>query len=184
MIINTDKEIYKTLFDEIEKINKELHEYELIKQYICNDDLTSKIYKNNIIPQIQQLINSILATFTTYQIEIHYDKDEIEIYKKENGSDTITNIDTCGGFERHTLNLLFRMIFSQISGLVRLNFLIIDECIDSCDINNKEKIKNIINYMKSKYKWGMIISHDYYVKDNFDKELTIQHINDKPYINV
>ena len=76
------------------------------------------------------------------------------------------------------------MIFSQISGLVRLNFLIIDECIDSCDINNKEKIKNIINYMKSKYKWGMIISHDYYVKDNFDKELTIQHIDNKPYINV
>ena len=184
IIINTDKEIYKTLFDEIEKINKELHEYEIIKQYICNDDLTSKIYKNNIIPQIQQLINSILATCTTYQIEIHYDKDEIEIYKKENGSDTITNIDTCGGFERHTLNLLFRMIFSQISGLVRLNFLIIDECIDSCDINNKEKIKNIINYMKSKYKWGMIISHDYYVKDNFDKELTIQHIDNKPYINV
>ena len=39
------------------------------------------------------------------------------------------------------LNLLFRIIFSQISGLIRTNYIIIDECFDSSDITNKEKLK-------------------------------------------
>ena len=38
--------------------------------------------------------------------------------------------------------------------------------------------------MKSKYKWGIIISHDCYVKDNFDKEINIKQKDGKPYINI
>lgn len=179
-----DRETYNNLFIELEKQNKEIEEYEIINNVICNEELITKLLKNNIIPQIQTLMNNILLNCASYQIEILYNKDNIEIYKKENGSDTITNIATCGGFERHTLNLLFRIIFSQISGLIRTNYIIIDECFDSSDITNKEKIKNIIEYMKSKYKWGIIISHDVYVKDNFDKEFIIQYKDNKPYVNI
>ena len=179
-----DRETYNNLFIELEIQNKEIEEYEIINNVICNEDLITKLLKNNIIPQIQTLMNNILLNCASYQIEILYNKDNIEIYKKENGSDTITNIATCGGFERHTLNLLFRIIFSQISGLIRTNYIIIDECFDSSDITNKEKIKNIIEYMKSKYKWGIIISHDVFVKDNFEKEFVIQYKDNKPYVNI
>ena len=82
------------------------------------------------------------------------------------------------------LNLLFRIVFSEITGLIKTDFIIVDECFDSSDMSNKEKIKNIIDYMKSKYKWGIIISHDCYVKDNFDKEIVIHNKDGRPYVDI
>ncbi len=181
---NIDKESYENLFIELEKQNKDNNEYEIISKFVCDDELITKILKNNIIPQIERLINNILLNCSSYQLSFQFYKDNIDIYKKENGSNSLTNIATCGGFERHTLNLLFRIVFSQITGLIKMNYIIIDEAFDSSDIANKEKIKSIIDYMKLKYKWGIIISHDCYVKDNFDKEINIQQKDDKPYINM
>jgi DNA repair exonuclease SbcCD ATPase subunit len=181
---NIDTESFNNLFTELNIQYKDINEYEIISKFVCDDELITKILKNNIIPQIETLINNILLNCSTYQLSFQFYKDNIDIYKKENNSDTITNISTCGAFERHTLNLLFRIVFSQITGLIKTDFIIIDEAFDSSDMNNREKIKNIIDYMKSKYKWGIIISHDCYVKDNFDKEITIQNKDGIPYVNI
>lgn len=181
---NIDMEYFNSLFIELETQNKDINEYEIISKFVCDDELITKILKNNIIPHIETLINNILLNCSSYQLSFQFYKDNIEIYKRENNSNTITNISTCGGFERHVLNLLFRIVFSEITGLIKTDFIIVDECFDSSDMNNKEKIKNIIDYMKSKYKWGIIISHDYYVKDNFDKEIVIQNKDGRPYIDI
>jgi DNA repair exonuclease SbcCD ATPase subunit len=78
------------------------------------------------------------------------------------------------------------MVFAKISGVIRTNFIIIDEAFDASDSANKSNIKNIIDFMDNIYDWGIIISHDAYIRTNFDKHITIKKMNEtgKQFINI
>jgi DNA repair exonuclease SbcCD ATPase subunit len=116
----------------------------------------------------------MLEKYSTYQIKMVLNKDtndSVYIYKT-NGS----NLSLNGGYETHLINLIFRMVFAKISGVIRTNFIIIDEAFDASDFKNKENIKSIIDYMDNIYDWIIIISHDTYIKSNFENNINIKTV--------
>ena len=73
------------------------------------------------------------------------------------------------------------MVFTRISGVIRTNFIIIDEAFDASDSKNKENIKSMIDYMDNIYDWIIIISHDTYIKSNFENHINIKTITKNDY---
>ena len=131
--------------------------------------------RQSILPNISENINKMLEKYSTYQINMVLNKDtndSVFIYKT-NGS----NLSMNGGYETHLINLIFRMVFAKISGVIRTNFIIIDEAFDASDFKNKENIKSMIDYMDNIYDWIIIISHDSYIKSNFENHINIKTIN-------
>jgi DNA repair exonuclease SbcCD ATPase subunit len=124
----------------------------------------------------------MLRKYSDYEIQMVLNQDtndSVYIYKTDG-----SNLSLNGGYECHLINLIFRIVFSKISGVIRTNFIIIDEAFDASDQKNKKNIKNIIDFMDNIYDWGIIISHDLYIKSNFDKHITIKKNNNKQSINI
>ena len=179
--IKLEQLLFEDLNKELNKIKLDKDEYEIISKFISGEEFTIKIMQDTILPTISENMNKMLQVYSDYTIKMVLNKDNsdsIYIYK-ENGS----NLSLNGGYESHLINLIFRMVFTKISGIIRTNFIIIDEAFDASDMANKSNIKNIIDFMDNIYDWGIIISHDAYIRTNFDKHITITKINkDKQYI--
>ena len=182
--IKLDQILFNELNKELQKIKLDKDEYEIISNFISGEDFTIKIMQDTILPIITENMNNMLQLYSDYTIKMVLNKDtsdSIYIYK-QNGS----NLSLNGGYESHLINLIFRMVFAKISGVIRTNFIIIDEAFDASDSANKSNIKNIIDFMDNIYDWGIIISHDAYIRTNFDKHITIKKMNEtgKQFINI
>jgi DNA repair exonuclease SbcCD ATPase subunit len=173
--LKVDNMTFEVFYKEYEKIQIDKNEYEIISNFISGEEFTIKIMRQSILPNISDNINKMLEKYSTYQIEMVLNKDtndSVFIYKT-NGS----NLSLNGGYETHLINLIFRMVFAKISGVIRTNFIIIDEAFDASDFKNKENIKSMIDYMDNIYDWIIIISHDSYIKSNFENHINIKTIN-------
>ena len=173
--LKVDKNTFEVFNKEYQKIQIDKNEYEIISNFISGEEFTIKIMRQSILPNISENINKMLEKYSTYQINMVLNKDtndSVFIYKT-NGS----NLSMNGGYETHLINLIFRMVFARISGVIRTNFIIIDEAFDASDFKNKENIKSMIDYMDNIYDWIIIISHDSYIKSNFENHINIKTIN-------
>jgi DNA repair exonuclease SbcCD ATPase subunit len=174
--IKLDKLLFEDLNKELNKLKLDKDEYEIISKFISGEDFTIKIMQETILPTITENMNKMLQAYSDYTIKMVLNKDtgdSIYIYKLDG-----SNLSLNGGYESHLINLIFRMVFTKISGLIRTNFIIIDEAFDASDMANKSNIKNIIDFMDNIYDWGIIISHDAYIRTNFDKHITIKKIKE------
>ncbi len=178
--LKVDKNTFEIFNKEYQKLQIDKNEYEIISNFISGEEFTIKIMRQNILPNISNNINKMLEKYSNYQIKMVLNKDtndSVYIYKT-NGS----NLSLNGGYETHLINLIFRMVFARISGVIRTNFIIIDEAFDASDFKNKENIKSMIDYMDNIYDWIIIISHDSYIKSNFENHINIKTVvkNDEP----
>jgi DNA repair exonuclease SbcCD ATPase subunit len=174
--IKLDQLMFNELNKELNKIKLDKDEYEIISKFISGEEFTIKIMQETILPTISENMNNMLRMYSDYTIKMVLNKDtndSIYIYKLDG-----SNLSLNGGYESHLINLIFRMVFTKISGMIRTNFIIIDEAFDASDMANKSNIKNIIDFMDNIYDWGIIISHDAYIRTNFDKHITIKKITE------
>jgi DNA repair exonuclease SbcCD ATPase subunit len=160
------------LKNDINKIQKDKDEYNLLSAMLNKNGIVDKILSENILPQLANKVNSLLQQFGSGDtMSIKLIGTNIFVYKNDS-----INAVMNGGYERHLLNLLFRVALAEINGYIRTNFMLFDEIFDSSDSDNKDNIKSLIQYLKSKFDWVLIVSHDSLIKDTFNKILTIQHI--------
>jgi DNA repair exonuclease SbcCD ATPase subunit len=180
--LKIDMGTFKIFNEELNRIKYDKDEYEIISNFISGEDFTIKIMQTTVLPNITENINKMLRKYSDYEIQMVLNQDtndSVYIYKTDG-----SNLSLNGGYECHIINLIFRIVFSKISGVIRTNFIIIDEAFDASDQKNKKNIKNIIDFMDNIYDWGIIISHDLYIKSNFDKHITIKKNNNKQLINI
>jgi DNA repair exonuclease SbcCD ATPase subunit/predicted MPP superfamily phosphohydrolase len=180
--LKIDMGTFKIFNEDLNKIKADKDEYEIISNFISGEDFTIKIMQTTVLPNITENINKMLRKYSDYEIQMVLNQDtndSVYIYKTDG-----SNLSLNGGYECHLINLIFRIVFSKISGVIRTNFIIIDEAFDASDQKNKKNIKNIIDFMDNIYDWGIIISHDLYIKSNFDKHITIKKNNNKQLINI
>ena len=180
--LKIDMGTFKIFNEELNKIKTDKDEYEIISNFISGEDFTIKIMQTTVLPNITENINKMLRKYSNYEIQMVLNQDtndSVYIYKTDG-----SNLSLNGGYECHLINLIFRIVFSKISGVIRTNFIIIDEAFDASDQINKKNIKNIIDFMDNIYEWAIIISHDLYIKANFDKHIVIKKHNNKQLINI
>lgn len=154
---------------EIEELENTRSILSIIKETLEKDGLVERILKNNIIPYLEEEINDILDRVGVFKIKIVYLNRSITIYK-ENG----LSLEMSSGYETYLMDLIFRFAIQNINRLIRINCMIIDEGFGACDDLNKVNIRNLLEMMREKYQWILIISHDSYIKNFYDHSIGIE----------
>ena len=168
-IIQKNKEL-------ISKNNKKKEILGIIKSATDSGGILDEILKDIILPSIETIVNNILNDVDTYKIKITYDS-IIKITKIENNTEQESSGLMASGHEKSVLNIIFRLALSKLNSMISTNFFIIDEAFKNSDSNKKQKLKTLFEYLRNNYDWVLIVTHDDYIKDNFDKEINIEHSN-------
>jgi len=154
---------------EIEELENTRSILSIIRETLEKDGLVERILKNNIIPYLEEEINEVLDRVGVFKIKIVYFNRSITIYK-ENG----LSLEMSSGYETYLMDLIFRFAIQNINRLIRINCMIIDEGFGACDDANKVNIRNLLEMMREKYQWILIISHDNYIKNFYDHSIGIE----------
>lgn len=160
----------------ITKNNKKKEILSIIKSATDNGGILDDILKGTILPSVESIVNNILSDVDTYKIKINYDS-FIKITKIENNTEQESSGLMASGHEKSVLNIIFRLALSKLNSMISTNFFIIDEAFKNSDSNKKQKLKTLFEYLRNNYDWILVVTHDDYIKDNFDKEINIEHSN-------
>ncbi len=148
---------------------------QIIKNTTDNGGLLDDIIGDTILPIIEMIVNNILNTVDNYKIKLSYPSSSVRITKIENENDN----ESCGlmasGHEKSILNIIFRLALTKINTLQGTNFFIIDEAFKNSDNSKKQKLHTLFEYLRNNYDWCLIVTHDDYIKDNFNSEINIDH---------
>lgn len=157
-----------------------------LKEILDNGGLLDEIMKKDILPAVENTVNNILTSIDNYTIKLEYDKNNIRVQKLENRTHKTTSGSMTSGHEKAILNLVFRIALSQLNSHIKTNFFIIDEGFKNSDGARKDKLKTMFEFMRTHYDWCLVVTHDDYIKDNFDMEINIEHNYDTSvsYISV
>lgn len=171
-------------FDKLDKCIKEKEElkltYEKILKIISKGGLIDDIMEKTVIPKLEENMNKILSFTVNFLIKMTYDKNSIKLYKKVD--DNLININLISGYEKFIIGVVFRLALIQINKIVNYDFIIIDEGFSCCDDENIIKLKSLYEYIRTNFKWCLIISHLEKMKDFFDKIINIDVINERSFI--
>ena len=169
-LIRNDIKSYKEKMFKLKKLEKKRS---LILNYIKivnKDGLPYNLLKN-IIPTIVNISNNILLSITNFTISIDMDKNNINIFKNDNSYKNIVSL--CSGFEQFMIGLAIRIALTQVNNLSLCSFIAIDEgfsCMDSTNINN---LTSLMNYLRDKFDFVLLMSHIQNIKGECDNNLTI-----------
>lgn len=171
-------------FDKLDKYVKEKEDlkqiYEKILKIVSKGGLIDDIMEKTVIPKLEENMNKILSFTDNFMIKMTYDKNSIKLYKKVD--DNLININLISGYEKFIIGVVFRLALIQINKIVSYDFIIIDEGFSCCDDENIIKLKSLYEYIRSHFKWCLIISHLEKMKDYFDKIINIDVINGRSFI--
>lgn len=149
-----------------------------ILENLFKEDGTLSSHINSMIKIIEIEVNNILHELTNFSIKIIYDlKSGIVIERILNKGKSI-NAQQMSGFEKEIVDIVFKIVLNKFNTKFKSDFLIIDEGFTSYDTHHINNIRNLIDLLKSNYKFVLIISHIDTLKDIFDKTITITKNDD------
>jgi exonuclease SbcC len=172
--VNQTLSNFEILEEDIKNLDDDKNQYSIIEKTLKNDGIVDTIMKKNLLPLFSEIVNGLLARFNSRKVNIEFIGSEI-IIRDEYNVNTVRD----GGYQTFFNNLIYRIALAELNSSMKTNFMIIDEAFDSSDNDNKQKIKELIVYLREKYDWTLIISHDDNVKDLFESILSIKHVDVK-----
>jgi DNA repair exonuclease SbcCD ATPase subunit len=178
-----EKEKFKIeLINKIKIQEKQVKILSFIKKLITKYNIFNNII-NNILNIITTEINNILTNITNFTIDINYNNNVIEINKNNIiDNNKKLNVKLLCGFEKESLNLIFKIVLNKLNMNFKTNFLIIDEGFTSYDKIHLETLNKLFEYIKQNYDWCLIITHIDSLKKYIDKFINIQFMDNYSHI--
>jgi DNA repair exonuclease SbcCD ATPase subunit len=173
---NEQIKIYNENKDYINKLNKQISINNHINNIIKNEFIDN-IFKNKILVFLNEDINNILNCYTNFNISIEYDNKNIDILKTDPKKCNKTCATRLSGFQTMLVNIAFRIVLNKYNCVFNTNFLILDEVFSFCDKENISKMESLLQYLKTIYKFIIVISHNNQIQTYSNMQLTIK--NDK-----
>jgi DNA repair exonuclease SbcCD ATPase subunit len=126
----------------------------------------------SIIPRIQEDVNNVLSQIVDFKIAIESDGKNINAYIEYDESRKWP-IELSSGMEKFILTLAIRTSLINITSLPRPNFLAIDEGFGALDQSNMSNISVLLEYLKTQFKFIIMISHIDTIRDVVDNHIEI-----------
>ena len=139
------------------------------------------IIVSSIIPRIEEEINTILDQVVDFKLMLNTDDKNIDAYIVYD-EDNYWPIELTSGMEKFVSSLAIRTALIGISTLPRPNFMAIDEGFGALDQGNLGSMFIFFDYLKTQFKFVMIISHIDSMRDVVDKHLEINKIEGRSKI--
>ena len=165
----------------IESINGSIEQaHDLEEKYKAYEYYLNAIQRNgvpyelvsNILPYIQEEVNTILSQIVDFSIEFSVDGKNINT-QISYGDSKKWPLELTSGMEKFISSLAIRVGLINVSNLPRPNFLAIDEGFGNLDTNNLNSIFMLFDYLKTEFDYIMIISHIDLMRDITDNLLEI-----------
>lgn len=197
--VNDNEENIRRLENQIEQLKREcalLDDYmttiiELGKNRQLNDDIIDIIrnkfigdmLNNTIMQEIKTMANNILSEFVSFKVDMICGEKTIKIDKI--GLDGKRSCATkMSGYEKLMTNIVFRMAINEWNRRYGINFFIIDEGFSYCDDNAIEKMEGLFEYMRKKYAYVIVVTHNEQLKTYMDRTITFQSLEGYSQINM
>ncbi len=171
--------VHKNKIESITKqINKvqELEDQNVAYEYYLNavqrDGVPYELI-SKVLPTIETEINDILTQIVDFNIILQMDGKNINtriIYDEDNH----WPLELSSGMERFVSALAIRVALIGVSNLPRPDFLAIDEGFGVLDSENLNSLAMLFDYLKTQFKFLMIISHIDAMKDLMDTLIEIK----------
>ena len=183
IMLNINKKIFDESQQKLIILRERKNILEIIKNITDNGGIIEDILRTSVLPTIEDVVNNILEGIETFKIKISYDTNNIRITKIENKNLCESSCLTASGHEKAILNVIFRIALTKLNSKIKTDFFIIDEAFKNSDESKKQKLKTLFEYIKNNYTWCLIITHDDFIKDNFDNQINIDHNDGTSLIN-
>ena len=173
-IVMFSKRTIESLEQSIEKLKSLEEQFRYYNYYLTavSKDGVPHYIMSSVIPIIEEDINNILSQVVEFKIEIKTDGKNINAYILYDDSRTWP-IELASGMEKFISSLAIRTALINISSLPRPSFLAIDEGFGVLDIDNISNISILMDYLKTQFKFILMISHIDSIKDVVDKQIEV-----------
>jgi len=125
-----------------------------------------------VIPRIQEDINNVLSQVVDFKIVMESDGKNINAFL-EYDEDRKWPIELSSGMEKFVSTLAIRSSLINTTSLPRPNFLAIDEGFGALDQSNMGNISILLDYLKTQFKFIVMISHIDTIRDVVDAHIEI-----------
>lgn len=176
--ITFDYDELKNISNKITEMDTDINLYGKIENILSDKSgLLDEVLDKHIVGKLNTIVNSIISTIGLKNVEIKTKKEnkvtQISIQYKG-----FSIVERGGNFETKLLDLIFRIALTQLNHNVKSSWLIIDELLDGCSVENKHYLSKLMSYIKMYYDWILVISHDDAVKESLDNVYSIKKISD------
>lgn len=160
--IETRVQSISDTIEETKQLEQKLRVYEYYLDAVKRDGVPYDLIKR-VIPVIEDEVNNILQQIVDFSINIHIDGKNINA--KIVYDDKEWPLELASGMERFISGLAIRVSLMNISNLPRPNFIAIDEGMGVLDSDNLNSMFMLFQYLKSQFKFVIVISHLDSVRD-------------------
>lgn len=186
---STEEQLLIVKLDHQNKLNNQIQflreENNLLEVYCqaFNKDGIPKFLIEKYLPEFEQVVNIIMDDLVKFKIKMDISDKKWNLYVVYN--DRQLNIDLCSGYEKFVVGIAIKCALSHMSQMSQPQFMVIDEGFGTLDNNNLGEIGRILNFLRSKYKFVLLITHIDNIKDELDSQLEIirtgnySHVNNK-----
>ena len=161
----------KQNIENLKNIEEKYKYYEYYLSATGRDGLPYEII-SSIIPRIQEDINNVLSQVVDFKIAMESDGKNINAFI-EYEDDRKWPIELSSGMEKFVSTLAIRTSLINITSLPRPNFLAIDEGFGALDQSNMGNISILLDYLKTQFKFIVMISHIDTIRDVVDAHIEI-----------
>ena len=170
-LLEKDKLVSESSIENLKTLESKFKYYEYYLSAMSRDGLPYEII-SSIIPRIQEDINNILTQVVDFQISIQSDGKNINAFIVYDDS-KMWPIELSSGMEKFVSSLAIRSSLINTTSLPRPNFLAIDEGFGALDQSNMGNISILLEYLKTQFKFIIMISHIDSIRDVVDSHIEI-----------
>jgi len=132
---------------------------------------------------LENEVNIILSKLGEYRIELQNEEKSLNCLVSHTTKGEL-NSDRLCGMESFIVNLAIRIAMAKISNTPIANFLIIDEGFSALDSDNIQAVPALFDFLKSKFDFILVVSHDVFMRDFVDYNFEIEIHDNKSNIVV
>jgi DNA repair exonuclease SbcCD ATPase subunit len=160
--------------DNIQKIESMQETIKLYQHYLKathRDGIPHKLITNTL-PEIEEEVNNILSQLVDFNVVMQCDDKNVNAYIAY-GEENYWPLELTSGMEKFIASLAIRVALINVSALPRPNFIAIDEGFGALDKQNLNSMVMLFDYLKTQFKFSMIISHIESMRDVVDSIVDI-----------
>jgi DNA repair exonuclease SbcCD ATPase subunit len=139
-----------------------------------NSGIVNTLLDKHVLPMMETKINNLLKEIGGYSIKMERSSDTGINITKTTSDGKILDMESVSGCEGIMANLAIRCALNELNTNMRCDMLIIDEGFQYCDEETLQKIPLFFEYMKSNYKFILVISHDERIRKLYDTVYSIK----------
>jgi DNA repair exonuclease SbcCD ATPase subunit len=174
-LAESDSQRCQESIEKLKNLENRSKSYEYYLNAVHRDGVPHTIISNTL-PKIEERINDVLSQLVDFKIVLDSDEKNVNGYIAYE-EDRFWPIELTSGMEKFVSSLAIRNALISVSSLPRPNFIAIDEGFGTLDRNNVGTIPLFFDFLKSQFKFVIIVSHIETMRDNVDSHIEINKVD-------